>query len=158
MVGGGNSHQFGSFCYLFPTRRVHSSAFILSRLQLLGILPAFILVELASKHSLNTVRALFCIPYGTSAKLHSPRTGFICTQLPQSFGIQHRTVLLQNLDSARTGFICTQLPYGPFEFTGRYNTSLSPPRGPYGLCFAYRTVLLQNFIQPVRVSFVHKYI
>ena len=28
---------------------------------------------------------------------------------------------------------------------------------PYGLCFAYRTVLLRNFIQPVRVSFVHNY-
>ena len=32
--------------------------------------------------SKGTVRALFCIPYGTSAKLHSARTGFICTQLP----------------------------------------------------------------------------
>ena len=53
--------------------------------------------------------------------------------------------------------MCTQLPYGPFEFPGRYNTSLSPPRGPYRLCFAYRTVLLRNFIQPVRVSFVHNY-
>ena len=26
---------------------------------------------------------------------------------------------------------------------------------PYGLCFAYRTVLLRNFIHPVWVSFVH---
>ena len=34
------------------------------------------------------------------------------SSIPQSFGIQYRTVLLQNLDSARTGFICTQLPYG----------------------------------------------
>jgi len=31
--------------------------------------------------SKGTVRALFCIPYGTSAKLHSARTGFICTQI-----------------------------------------------------------------------------
>ena len=78
----------------------------------------------------TTVRA-FWFEYRTVLlqNLHSARTDFICTQLPQSFWIQYRTVLLQNLNSARTGFICTQLPYGPFEFTGRYNTSLSRPRG-----------------------------
>ena len=97
-------------------------------------------------------------PYGTSSKPWFS---------PYGFHLYTTTTVLWNstpygtsskLDSSRTGFICTQLPYGPFEFTGRYNTSLSPPRGPYGLCFAYRTVLLRNFIQPVRVSFVHKYI
>ena len=70
--------------------RVHSrtSAFIFSRLQLLEILPAFVLVELSS----NTI--VHSRPYG----------------LFTSFA--YRTVLLQNLHSARTGFIFTQLPYG----------------------------------------------
>ena len=91
--------------------RVHSSAFIFSRLQLLEIYIAFVWSMIIQS---STQR-----PYG----------------LLTSFA--YCTVLLRNLHSARTGFIFTQLPYGPRpfecntpkEYTVRYNTSLSPTRG-----------------------------
>ena len=91
-------------------------------------------VRVSFVHNYRTV--LLNLPDGTTLHFHlqGDRTGFVLhtvryfcetsfspygfhlytniSSIPQSFGIQYRTVLLQNLDSARTGFICTQLPYG----------------------------------------------
>ena len=78
MVGGGNSHQFGLFCYLFPTGRVHSSAFIFSRLQLFGNIHCICLEHDHPIVHSKTVRAFyqFCIPYGTSVKPSFSPNGF----------------------------------------------------------------------------------
>ena len=121
---GGRTHQFGSFCYLFPTGRVPSSAFIFSRLQLLEIYIAFVWSMIIQS---STQR-----PYG----------------LFTSFA--YRTVLLRNLHSARTGFIFTQLPYGPFEFnTVRYffETFIQPVR--VSFLHNYRTVFWMQYSKGV---------
>ena len=84
-TGGGTTHQLIWFV-LLPFSNEEGSFYSLHFLKIAfaGNI-AGICFGGASKRPLKTVRALFCIPYGTSAKLHSARTGFICTQLPQSF-------------------------------------------------------------------------
>ena len=115
MCGGGNSHPFGSFCYLFPTGRVHSSAFIFSRLQLLEIYIYCRHLFWWSFHDHPIIHSRlygflpvkFCIPYGTSAKpSFSP------------YGFHFYTTTVRS-------FECNT----PKEYTVRYNTSLSPTRG-----------------------------
>ena len=128
------------FCYIFPTGRVHSSAFIFSRLHLFGNIHCICLEHDHPIVHSKTVRASyqFCIPYGTSAKLHS----------------------------ARTCFIFPQPPYGPFDFnTVRYffKTFTQPVRVSfvhnYHSPFEFNTVryFFKTLIQPVRVSFVQNY-
>ena len=86
-MGGGTLISLVRFVnYLFPMGRVHSSAFIFSRLQLFGNIHCICLEHDHPIVHSKTVRALTSFAY--------------------------RTVLLRNLHSARTGFIFTQLPYG----------------------------------------------
>ena len=105
-MGGGNSHQFGSFCYLFPTGRAHSSAFIFSRLQL-------IIGNIYCWHlfwwSFHDHPIVHSRPYGLLPVLHTVR--YFCETFIQpvrvSFLHNYRTVL-----GLLNAILQRSIPYG----------------------------------------------
>ena len=134
-MGGGNTHQFGSFCYLFPTGRVHSSAFIfLQDCNCLEIYIAFVWSMIIQS---STQR-----PYGLLPVLHTVR--YFCETFIQpvrvSFLHNYRTVFWMQYSKG----VYRTVQYFTFTYKGRGFLALWLDPTPFSLGHACSHVLPQS--------------